>query len=74
MGQNIAMELPIMNRCIWKPNESHLFLQKDEVGTNLFQPFNFILISYEFFSCQKENVLTLNLDVINTCFFNKNWH
>jgi hypothetical protein len=29
MGQNIAMELPIMNRCIWKSNQSNYFLQKD---------------------------------------------
>jgi len=31
MGQNIAMELPITNRFIWKSNESNFFLQKDEV-------------------------------------------
>jgi hypothetical protein len=36
MGQNIAMELPIMNRFIWKSNKSNLFLQKDEVVTILF--------------------------------------
>ncbi|KAH8961501.1 hypothetical protein BDL97_05G053600 [Sphagnum fallax] len=35
MGQNIAMELPIMNRFIWKSNKSNLFLQKDEVVENL---------------------------------------
>ncbi|KAH8957731.1 hypothetical protein BDL97_07G106300, partial [Sphagnum fallax] len=35
MGQNIAMELPIMNRFIWKPNKSNLLLQKDEVVENL---------------------------------------
>jgi nucleoside-triphosphatase THEP1 len=35
MGQNIAMELPIMNRCIWKSNQSNYFLQKDEVVENL---------------------------------------
>ncbi|KAH8955407.1 hypothetical protein BDL97_08G136300 [Sphagnum fallax] len=34
MGQNIAMELPIMNRFIWKSNKSNLFLQKDEVVEN----------------------------------------
>ncbi len=49
MGQNIAMELPIMNRFIWKSNKSNFFLQKDEVVTILFQPYNFILISCEFF-------------------------
>jgi hypothetical protein len=31
MGQNIAHELPIMNRFIWKSNQSNYFLQKDEV-------------------------------------------
>jgi len=48
MGQNITMELPIMNRFIWKSNQSNFFLQKDEVITILFQSYNFILISYEF--------------------------
>jgi hypothetical protein len=48
MGQNIAMETPIMNRFIWKSNESNFLLQKDEVVTILFQSYNFILISYEF--------------------------
>jgi hypothetical protein len=49
MGQNIAMELPIMNRFIWKSNKPNFFLQKDEVVIILFQPYNFLLISYEFF-------------------------
>jgi hypothetical protein len=44
MGQNIAMELPIMNRFIWKSNQSNYFLQKDEVVTILFRSYNFILI------------------------------
>ncbi|CAN5962451.1 unnamed protein product, partial [Sphagnum jensenii] len=35
MGQNIAMELPIMNRFIWKSNKSNFLLQKDEVVENL---------------------------------------
>ncbi|CAM6060623.1 unnamed protein product [Sphagnum tenellum] len=35
MGQNIAMEVPIMNRVIWKSNKSNLFLQKDELVENL---------------------------------------
>ncbi|CAK9266558.1 unnamed protein product [Sphagnum jensenii] len=35
MGQNIAMELPIMNRYIWKSNQSNYFLGKDEVVENL---------------------------------------
>jgi Leucine-rich repeat (LRR) protein len=35
MGQNIAMEPPIMNRFIWKSKESNFFLQKDEVVENL---------------------------------------
>jgi hypothetical protein len=48
MGQNIAMELPIMNRFIWKSDEPNFFLQKDEVVTIPFQSYNFILISYEF--------------------------
>jgi hypothetical protein len=41
MGQHIAMELPIMNRFIWKSNEPNFFLQKDEVVTILFQSYNF---------------------------------
>jgi energy-coupling factor transporter ATP-binding protein EcfA2 len=49
MGQNIAMEYPLMNRFIWKSNTSNFFLQKDEVVTILFQSCNFILISYDFF-------------------------
>ncbi len=49
MGQNIAMELPIMNRFIWKSNKPNRFLLKDEVATILFQSYNFILICYEFF-------------------------
>ncbi len=53
MGQNIAMELPIMNRFIWKSNESNFFLQKDEVVTILFQSYNFICISYDFFFMSK---------------------
>jgi hypothetical protein len=47
MGQNIAMELPIMNRFIWKSNKPNFFLQKDEVITILFQSCNFILIHFE---------------------------
>jgi len=47
MGQNIAMELPIMNRFIWKSNKSNFLLQKDEVVTLLFQSYNFILIYYK---------------------------
>ncbi|CAM6038560.1 unnamed protein product [Sphagnum compactum] len=35
MGQNIAMELPVMNRFIWKSNKPNSFLQKDEVVENL---------------------------------------
>ncbi|KAH8939442.1 hypothetical protein BDL97_15G037500 [Sphagnum fallax] len=35
MGQSIAMELPIMNRFIWKSNKSNFLLQKDEVVENL---------------------------------------
>ncbi len=38
MGQSIAMELPIMNRFIWKSNKSNLFLRKDEVVTYYFYP------------------------------------
>jgi nucleoside-triphosphatase THEP1 len=49
MGQNIAMELPIMHHFIWKSNKPNFFLQNDEVVTILFQSYNFILISYEFF-------------------------
>jgi len=49
MGQNIAMEYPLINRFIWKSNTSNFFLQKDEVVTILFQSYNFILISYIYF-------------------------
>jgi hypothetical protein len=49
MGQKIAMELPIMNRYIWKSNQSNYFLRKDEVVIILFQCYNFISISYDFF-------------------------
>ncbi|CAM6073542.1 unnamed protein product [Sphagnum tenellum] len=35
MGQNIAMEPPIMSRFIWKSNQSNYLLQKDEVVENL---------------------------------------
>jgi hypothetical protein len=49
MGQNIAMELPIVNRFIWKSNESNDFLIKDEVVIMLLQSYNFISISYDFF-------------------------
>jgi hypothetical protein len=35
MGQNIAMELPIMNRFIRKSNKPNFVLQKDEVVENL---------------------------------------
>jgi hypothetical protein len=69
MGQNIAMELPIMNRFIWKSNKSNLFLQKDEVVTILFQSYTFILIFYDFFKYPKPNVLMLNFDFINNFFF-----
>ncbi len=54
MGQNIAMELPIMNRFVWKSNQSNYFLQKDKVVILLFQSYNFISISYEFFYVQNE--------------------
>jgi energy-coupling factor transporter ATP-binding protein EcfA2 len=54
MGQNIAMELPIMNRFIWKSNQSNYFLQKDEVVIILFQSYNFISISYDFFNVQNQ--------------------
>ncbi len=56
MGQNIAMELPIMNRFIWKSNKPNFFLQKHAVVTILFQSYNFISISYEFSLCPKPNV------------------
>ncbi|KAH8955446.1 hypothetical protein BDL97_08G138800 [Sphagnum fallax] len=36
MGQNIAMKLRIMNRFVWKSNQSNVFLQKDEVVILLF--------------------------------------
>jgi nucleoside-triphosphatase THEP1 len=74
MGRKIAMELPIMNRFIWKSNQSNYCLQKDEVIILLFQSYNFISISYDSFLCPKPNVLALNFDFINTCFSNKIWH
>jgi len=49
MGQNIAMQVPIMNRFVWKSNQSDHFLQKDEVVILLFQSYNLISISYDFF-------------------------
>ncbi len=53
MGQNIAMELPIRNRFIWKSNESNFVLQNNDVVTILFQSYNFIFISYDFFLMSK---------------------
>jgi hypothetical protein len=53
MGQNIAMETPIMNRFIWKSNESNFLSQKDEVVTILFKSYNFILISNDFLFMSK---------------------
>jgi energy-coupling factor transporter ATP-binding protein EcfA2 len=46
MGQKIAMKLRIMNRFVWKSNHSKI---KDEVVILLFQSYNFISISYDFF-------------------------
>jgi hypothetical protein len=63
MGQNIAMELPIMNRFIWKSNMSNFILQKDEVVTILFQSYNFILISYEFILMSKIKCLIFKIHV-----------
>jgi hypothetical protein len=74
MGQNIAMEPPIMNRYIWRSNQPYHFLQKDEVVIILFQSYKKNSISYDFFQCSEPNVLALNLDFINTCFYNKIWH
>jgi len=71
MGQNIAMEPPIMNQFIWKSNKSNLSLQKDEVVTILFQLYNFILIFYDFLKCPIPNILILNIDFINNFFSNK---
>jgi hypothetical protein len=46
MGQSIAMELPIMNRFIWKSN---LSLLKNEVVTYYFHLIIFIFIFNDFF-------------------------
>jgi hypothetical protein len=54
MGQNIAMELPILNRLIWKSNKSNVFLQKDEVVTILFQSYIFIFIFNDFLNIQNQ--------------------
>jgi hypothetical protein len=62
MGQNIAMELPIMNRFIWKSNKPNFFFHKDEVSIILFQSYDFIFISNDYFLCPKPNVLIFNLD------------
>jgi energy-coupling factor transporter ATP-binding protein EcfA2 len=51
MGQKIAMKLPIMNRFVWKSNQSKI---KDEVVILLFQSYNFISISYDFFNVQNQ--------------------
>jgi hypothetical protein len=58
MGQSIAMELPIMNRFIWKSNKPNSYLQKHEVVTILFQSYNFILISYDLFFMSKIKCFT----------------
>jgi len=71
MGQYIAREPPIMNRFMWKPNMSNFLLQKAEVVTILFQSYNFIMISYDFFLCPKPNALNLNFHFINTFLKNK---
>jgi hypothetical protein len=52
MGQKIAMELPIMNRFVWKSNQSNqsnYFLQKDEVFILLFQSYIFFQFLMNFF-------------------------
>ncbi len=54
MGQHIAMELPIMNRFVWKSNQSNYFLQKHKVVILLFQSYNFISISYDFFNVKNQ--------------------
>ncbi len=68
MGQNIAMELPIMNRYIWKSNQSNYFLQKDEVVIILFQSYNFISISYDFFM-SKTKCFSFECRCYNYMFF-----
>jgi hypothetical protein len=74
MGQNIAMELPIMNRFIWKSNKSNFLLQKDEVFTILFQSYNFILISYDLFLMSKIKCFTFQYGFYKYMFFLKHWH
>ncbi len=54
MGQNIVMELQIMNRFIWKSKQSNYFKTKDEVVIILLQSYNFISISYDFFDVQNQ--------------------
>jgi hypothetical protein len=71
MGQNIAMELPIMNRFIWKSNKSNFLLQKDEVFTILFQSYNFILISYDLFLMSKIKCFTFQYGFYKYMFFFK---
>jgi hypothetical protein len=53
IGQYIAMEPPIMNRFIWKSNQSNYFLQKDEVVIILFQSYN-IISKFPFFNVQNQ--------------------
>jgi hypothetical protein len=64
MGQNIAMEFPIINRFIWKSNKPNFFLQKDEVVTILFQSCNFILISFEFFYYVQNQMFYLSILIL----------
>jgi len=73
MGQKIATELPNMNRFVWKSNQPNYFLKK-EVVILLFQSYNFISISYDFFLMSKTKCLIFNFDFINTCFYNKISH
>jgi hypothetical protein len=64
MGQNIAMELPIINRIIRKSNKPNFSLQKDEVVTILLQSYNFILISYELFFNVQNQMFSLSILIL----------
>jgi hypothetical protein len=54
MGHKIAMELPIMNRFVWKSNQSNFFYKRIRLSFYYFNPiilFQFFMI---FFNVQNQ--------------------
>jgi len=49
--QNIAMELPIMNRFIWKSNESKKIYKRMRLSPYYFNPIILFVFPMIFFSC-----------------------